>query len=122
MGTPHRPHPEVILAQVEGGAIPSPLHAAMSVAGFKPLDVSAPPTTDTEKLGYDAVHLPKHYRHFAIEPIRFIMENKLEPAEANVVKYVCRWRMKNGVEDLKKARRYLDILIAREEGKAEWWL
>ena len=32
---------------------------------------------------------------------------------ANVIKYICRWHKKNGVEDLKKARWYLDDLIRR---------
>lgn len=33
----------------------------------------------------------------------------------NVIKYICRWKKKNGVEDLKKARQYLDWLIEMEE-------
>ena len=35
---------------------------------------------------------------------------------ANVLKYVCRWKKKNGVEDLKKARWYLNRLISTLEG------
>ena len=29
----------------------------------------------------------------------------------NVIKYICRWKHKNGIEDLKKARTYLDMMI-----------
>ena len=36
---------------------------------------------------------------------------------ANAIKYLWRWKLKNGAEDLKKARWYLDRLIARVEGK-----
>lgn len=60
---------------------------------------------------------PPHYRRFAIEPVDFIMKNDLGYAEGNVVKYVCRWQHKNGVEDLIKARSYLDKLIAHEQAK-----
>jgi hypothetical protein len=56
-----------------------------------------------------------HYKHFKIQPIEFIIANRIEGAEAYVIKYVCRWRNKNGVEDLRKARHTLDIMIQKEE-------
>jgi hypothetical protein len=52
-----------------------------------------------------------HYQDMAIQPIEFIQANRLFFCEGNVVKYVVRWRTKNGLEDLKKARHYLDLLI-----------
>jgi hypothetical protein len=58
---------------------------------------------------------PKHYADFAIQPYDFITKNGLGFAEGNVIKYVCRWRNKNGVEDLKKAREYLNKMIAAAE-------
>ena len=58
---------------------------------------------------------PKHYSQFKIEPFTFINENELGFAEGNVVKYVCRWRDKGGVDDLKKAIRYLQLLIEGEQ-------
>lgn len=69
----------------------------------------------------DPVHLPHHYARFKIEPIRFIMENNLPFEVGNVVKYVVRADAKNGIEDLKKARRYLDMMIAKAEAKEDWW-
>ena len=78
--------------------------------------------TDTERLGYDAVNLPDHYRKFKIEPIRFIQENGLDFLQASVVKYVVRFRDKNGVEDLKKAKRCLDMLVLFEQGDPDWWV
>ena len=68
----------------------------------------------------DAVTTPSHYLRFKIEPIKFIEENGLPFAIGNVIKYVCRYDAKDGVQDLKKARRYLDMLIKRLEGDAEW--
>lgn len=38
---------------------------------------------------------------------------------ANVIKYICRWNCKNGVEDLKKARWYLDRLINKLDEQDE---
>ena len=54
---------------------------------------------------------PEHYSQFEIEPFDFIHKNGLGFAEGNVIKYVCRWREKNGVEDLRKAIRYIELLI-----------
>lgn len=65
----------------------------------------------------DPVVLPHHYARFKIEPVTFIMENKIAFAPGNVIKYVCRHDAKNGLEDLRKARRYLDLMIRQLEGK-----
>ena len=64
---------------------------------------------------------PEHYSKFKIEPFNFIHENGLGFAEGNIIKYVCRWREKNGIEDLEKAVRYLQLLIvyAKIEEKNE---
>jgi len=60
-----------------------------------------------------------HYKKCAIEPIAYIEANELGFHAANVVKYVSRYQHKNGLEDLKKARWYIDRLIELEEGKNE---
>jgi len=51
-----------------------------------------------------------HYKNFAIQPVEFIVKNRLGFCEGNVIKYVCRHRYKNGVEDLRKAKHYLELL------------
>ena len=56
-----------------------------------------------------------HYKKLAIQPIEYIHANKLGFAEGNVVKYVTRWRDKNGIKDLEKARHYIDLLIQLEQ-------
>lgn len=55
-----------------------------------------------------------HYAIMKIQPIEFILANELGFCEGNVIKYLCRYKRKNGLEDLKKARQYLDFLIERE--------
>lgn len=57
----------------------------------------------------------EHYTTCGIEPIEIIMKNKLDYLEGNVLKYLLRYKRKNGVEDLKKADQYLAWLIEREE-------
>jgi hypothetical protein len=58
-----------------------------------------------------------HYRDKGIQPIIYIHANNLGFCEGNVVKYVTRWREKNGVADLKKAIHYLELLIELEGTK-----
>lgn len=58
-----------------------------------------------------------HYKDMVIQPIEYIHKNGLGFCEGSVVKYVSRWRAKGGVEDLKKARHFLDLLIEMEGGK-----
>ena len=52
-----------------------------------------------------------HYKHKTIQPWDYIAANALGYFEGNVIKYVSRWRDKDGVDDLRKARHYLDKLI-----------
>lgn len=56
----------------------------------------------------------KHYKNMAIQPIEYIFANGLGFCEGNILKYLSRWRDKGGVEDLRKARHYLDLLIEHE--------
>ncbi len=58
-----------------------------------------------------------HYKDFAIQPVEFIIKNRLGFCEGNVIKYVCRHRKKNGIEDLKKAKHYLELLAELEYGE-----
>jgi hypothetical protein len=52
-----------------------------------------------------------HYKDKAIQPWDYIASNKLGYLEGNIIKYVSRWQDKGGIEDLRKARHYLDKLI-----------
>lgn len=55
-----------------------------------------------------------HYKRYAIQPVEFAMSNKLDLCQANVVKYTVRFRDKGGIEDLRKARHYLELLAQFE--------
>jgi hypothetical protein len=50
-----------------------------------------------------------HYKDMIIQPVEFIVKNNISFLEANVIKYVCRHRNKNGIEDLNKAIHYLEL-------------
>jgi len=52
-----------------------------------------------------------HYKGKTVQPWDFIAANELGFFEGNVVKYVTRWKDRGGVQDLHKARHYLDKLI-----------
>ena len=56
-----------------------------------------------------------HYRKLKIQPIEYIHANSIPFAEGSVIKYVTRWRDKNGIADLKKAKHFLELLIELEE-------
>ena len=59
---------------------------------------------------------PSHYHKsgLGIEPLDYIIANKMDFLQGNIVKYVTRFPFKNGLEDLIKAKKYLDKLIERE--------
>lgn len=59
----------------------------------------------------------EHYKSLKIQPIDYILANDIGFVEGCCIKYVSRWRQKNGIEDLKKARHFLDILIEHEEAR-----
>ena len=64
---------------------------------------------------------PKHYDKvgFVIQPLEYIIANELDFLEGNVIKYVSRYPHKGGVNDLLKARTYIEKLIERERIKNE---
>lgn len=58
---------------------------------------------------------PQHYAQGSIQPIDYIIANNLDFCAGNVVKYVTRYKYKNGIADLKKAQFYIERLIKDEE-------
>ena len=60
----------------------------------------------------------EHYKGMVIQPVEFIQKNRLGFVEGNIIKYICRWRAKNGLEDLHKVRHYIDLLIDLESAEA----
>jgi hypothetical protein len=56
-----------------------------------------------------------HYKSYAIQPVEFIHKNKIPYIEGCAIKYLCRWREKGGIEDLRKVKHYVDLLIEMEQ-------
>ena len=59
-----------------------------------------------------------HYKDMPIQPIEYIHANAMGYMEGNVVKYISRWRKKNGMADLEKAKHYIELLIELEARRA----
>jgi len=66
----------------------------------------------------EEVTSPKHYVGLGITPLEYITANELDFLEGNVIKYITRYPHKGGVNDLLKARTYLEKLIEREVEKS----
>jgi predicted dinucleotide-utilizing enzyme len=64
---------------------------------------------------WNLINRPPHYTSGSIECWDYVVSQRLGFLEGNVVKYVTRYRHKNGLEDLKKARQYLEKLISEQE-------
>lgn len=56
-----------------------------------------------------------HYKGMKIQPVEFIVANEIPYREANAIKYLCRHKSKNGLQDLKKAAHYVQMLIEEAE-------
>ena len=55
-----------------------------------------------------------HYSKMAIQPVEFCYKNKLGAIESNIIKYICRHKVKNGEQDLEKAKHLINLLIELE--------
>ena len=52
-----------------------------------------------------------HYLKYKIAPVEFIIKNNIGFVEGNIIKYVLRFKEKGGVQDLEKAKHYIELLI-----------
>lgn len=55
-----------------------------------------------------------HYTKCAIQPAEYIHKNGIGFCEGSVIKYVTRWRDKGGIQDLEKAKDFINMLIEFE--------
>jgi hypothetical protein len=62
-----------------------------------------------------------HYKSMTMQPWDFIIENQLPFCEGNIIKYICRYKNKGGIDDLEKAKHYLEKLIEIEGRKNCTW-
>ena len=56
-----------------------------------------------------------HYKSMGIQVVEYCMANNIGFMEGAVIKYVSRWRTKGGLQDLKKAAHFLEMLISHNE-------
>lgn len=57
---------------------------------------------------------PNHYNHWTIQPLEFIAKNGLDFLRGNVIKYIMRHNMKNGISDMEKAFVYMFQIVKNE--------
>lgn len=55
-----------------------------------------------------------HYKKYKIQPAEFSHANKLDWFQGNIVKYITRFRDKDGLKDLEKVKHMVDLLIELE--------
>lgn len=58
-----------------------------------------------------------HYLDMKLSPLEYILANDLGFVEGCIIKYISRYKNKHGLEDLKKVKHYVEILIQQEEDK-----
>lgn len=58
-----------------------------------------------------------HYKDMPIQPAEYCHLNGIGKLEGDAIAYLSRWRKKNGLEDLRKARHTIDIIIQLEESR-----
>lgn len=58
-----------------------------------------------------------HYKNRGIQPLEYTMKNNLSFCEGNVVKYISRYKSKNGIEDLAKVIHYALLASYEEYGE-----
>lgn len=91
----------------------------LSTAGlnqpFTPAEEVEEPRTVTSAL--DIQEGGNHYKKYKIQPIEFVFANNIPVLEANAQKYILRHADKNGMEDLRKARHYLELMAEMYYGE-----
>jgi hypothetical protein len=58
-----------------------------------------------------------HYKKYQIQPVEFIIKNNIGFVEGNIIKYILRFKEKGGVQDLLKAKHYIELLIDSTKSK-----
>lgn len=82
---------------------------------------TAPKPPAPKKKCVDAVNHPSHYNAGKIECIEALESATARLCgieaicTANAIKYLWRWKLKNGVQDLEKAKWYIDKLIEKQK-------
>ena len=83
---------------------------------YDPNNIS-PPKRIEESKALDTQVGGGHYKDMAIQPMEYSMKNGLDACQHTAIKYISRFRDKGGIEDLRKAKHVIDMLIQFEEEK-----
>jgi hypothetical protein len=65
----------------------------------------------------EGTQVPTHYGVMKIQPVEFITANNISFLEGCIIKRICRWRNKDGIQDLQKIKHEIDLLIELESKK-----
>ncbi len=68
---------------------------------------------------FDVQEGGSHYKDMKIQPMEYALANNLNYGQANAIKYISRYKNKNGMEDLNKAIHCIQLLIEFEEKNAK---
>jgi hypothetical protein len=93
---------------------PCPRHDVYDITCQHCFALGAPP-----KKALDTQIGGGHYKDMAIQPMEYSMKNGLDACQHTAIKYISRFRAKGGVEDLRKAKHVIDMLIQFEEEKGQ---
>jgi hypothetical protein len=91
---------------------PAALSAVIQAAAPSPRTVPANKSPFETQVG------GTHYTDLKIQPFEYSMANGLDPMQHTIIKYVTRFRGKNGLKDLEKAKHTIDLLIEVERRRA----
>lgn len=87
--------------------------------GSPPLPIHAPKSASKEPNPLDTQVGGNHYKSLPIQVVEYNFFNDIPYMEGNIIKYITRWRTKNGIQDLEKAKHYIELLIELEKRKQD---
>jgi len=102
------------LRRLYGDVESDPQCLAVWMAEWGPMPAASDPETKAPAPALSIQVGGSHYKDMKIQPFEFIHANAIPWAEGSVIQYLVRWRAKGGIEDVKKARHILDLLIEAE--------
>lgn len=108
--------PEMSVAQVANKLKVSKVTVYAARSKMRPVVIESAPVVINAPVDIKQVG-GNHYTALDIQPWEIIERNKLGFFDGNALKYLLRFRAKGGVQDLEKAKHYLDKLIELEYGR-----
>lgn len=77
-------------------------------------DLLIQPILSQQTFALDKQEGGNHYKQMKIQPVEYIVANNLGFIEGNIIKYISRYKNKNGIEDLRKAQHFIEMLIEQQ--------